>query len=312
MPLDISPLRYARSGIRAKIRWHLNQFCLKRLALLNVTRAKLTVFDAFGSPGDTLLSAIVCRQIKERFPKVRLNLLTPNPDLVMLDPCLESVNEPEGTFCLWHWYLKQVEEKDGLTHVLKATLASIGIDDFGYQARVYLSKEEVASAKARLSGSEKPIVTINVMSREEVKVWPLRNWLLLLERLSRFATIVQLGDAKEPVIEGILRLAGSLSMRESMAVLSLAAVHIGPDSFLMHAANGLNVPSVIIFGGSRTPQNAGYSENENLFTPMECGPCYIHNSQGQKCAYGVKCMELISVDQVESAVMKIWNRLAAK
>jgi ADP-heptose:LPS heptosyltransferase len=90
-----------------------------------------------------------------------------------------------------------------------------------------------------------------------------------------------------------------------MAVLSHARAHVGPDSFLMHAANGLCVPAAIIFGGSRTPDNTGYSGNRNLYVPMTCGPCYIHQSRGQTCGYGVECMDRITVEQVYEAVLEL-------
>ena len=44
------------------------------------------------------------------------------------------------------------------------------------------------------------------------------------------------------------RYAGKLSIRESAAILSHASYFIGPDSLLMHIANGLNIKSTIIFG----------------------------------------------------------------
>ena len=100
-------------------------------------------------------------------------------------------------------------------------------------------------------------------------------------------------------------LAGKLSMRESMAVLAQARLHIGPDSFLMHAANGVGVRSVILFGGSRTVENSGYAENVNLFVPMPCGPCYIHESRSETCAHGIECMQRITVTMVHDAVRRL-------
>jgi ADP-heptose:LPS heptosyltransferase len=116
---------------------------------------------------------------------------------------------------------------------------------------------------------------------------------------------VHLGDAREPVIDGVHRLAGRLRLRESLSVLAHARVHVGGDSFLMHAANGLDVPSVIVFGGSRTPANVGYAANINLFAPMPCGPCWIHRVNGERCGQALACMAVITPAAVVGAVARL-------
>jgi ADP-heptose:LPS heptosyltransferase len=76
----------------------------------------------------------------------------------------------------------------------------------------------------------------------------------------------------------------------------------------MHGANGLDVPSVIIFGGSRPPDMLGYAANINLFEAMPCGPCWLQSSQGQRCDYGIACMDRITPDRVLAAVDELWGR----
>ena len=63
-------------------------------------------------------------------------------------------------------------------------------------------------------------------------------------------SIIQLGDHKEPILKNVTRFAGKHTMRESAALLSQANFFIGPDSLLMHVANGLKIKSIVIFGGS--------------------------------------------------------------
>ena len=272
-------------------------------ALLNFFAAHLTIEDRFGSPGDTLMTANFCREIKERYPRLRINCTTRNPSLLTHDPYIDTLNQPETWLHIPFWYLGLVNAKDAKTNALKPCLDALGITNYNFHARVYLTAEEVEAAKQRLAQQTRPIITINVMSREMVKVWPLENWLILVEHLRRFASVVQLGDNTEPQMEGVLNLGGKLSMRESMAVLTQSSVHIGPDSFLMHAANGVDVPSVIIFGGSRTPALSGYAENVNLYVDIECSPCWLHNSRGDVCPYAVKCMPMITPEMVLAAVM---------
>jgi ADP-heptose:LPS heptosyltransferase len=285
-----------------KIHWHANEFLIQHPAILAHLGISFTVVDAFGSPGDTLLTGTVCRELKKKHPHLKLNCVTPNPSLLELDPNIHSLNGPRTFWFIQFWYLELIHNKDAVTNVLKPVMTKLGIRDYEYRAQVYLSTRELDAARQRLDGLRRPIVTINTTSREKVKTWPLNHWRKTVEHLHGLASVVQLGDNRELEIDGVLRLAGTLTMRESMAVLAQADLHVGPDSFLMHAANGVNVPAIIIYGGSRPPGCLGYADNINLAVQIECGPCWIHDSRGGECPYGVKCMGMITPEMVIEAV----------
>ena len=54
---------------------------------------------------------------------------------------------------------------------------------------------------------------------------------------------------------GVKRFAGKLTMRESAAILAQADLHIGPDSLLMHMANGVDDPCRHPDGGLSPSRN---------------------------------------------------------
>jgi hypothetical protein len=285
---------------------HLSGWLLPRLALAELIGLPLTIWDCFGTPGDTLLAATVARIIRGQFPRLKLNLITPNPDLLRCDPHISELNGRPSVLLLRFWYPGIIHAKDGVTNILAPTLAQVGISDFSYRSRVFLEPREIQRAHDRLGsvGQKRPLVTMNVQSREKVKVWPLHYWEDLVSRLLTHCDVVQLGTEDEPVFPGVVRMAGRLEARESMAILAHARLHIGGVSFLMHAANGLDVPSVVIYGGRETPANSGYADNTNLFVSMPCGPCWIHDSLGEVCLHDVECMLKISVDEVHAACRK--------
>ena len=173
----------------------------------------------------------------------------------------------------------------------------LGIEKYDYKANYYLSEEEKEWAKQESSKFGNPILAICTKSKEPVKNWPETNWLELIQNLKAKFSIIQLGDNKEPTFEGVHRFAGKLSMRESAAILSQANYFIGPDSLLMHIANGLEIPSTIIFGGSRPLGSFGYSDNINLCTTPDCSPCWIHEGYGF-CNHDIVCMSSISCNQL--------------
>ncbi|HYE33192.1 MAG TPA: glycosyltransferase family 9 protein [Methylomirabilota bacterium] len=279
------------------LRSRLNKAVIKRLGLLNAFGARLTIIDQFGSPGDTLMTATVCRNIHERHPRIRINCRTANPSLIEHDPAIETLNAP---LTRWHTsfqYIDLLVHRRGDENALAQTMAGLGMAHYEYKAKVHLTQPELRWAAAQLRDLKRPIITVNTVSKERVKTWPQDYWAKLLEKLKGEGSVVQLGDSREPLFEGVHSFAGKLSLRESMAILSQASLHIGPDSFLMHAANGVDVRSIIIFGGSRTPGNVGYAENINLFVQMPCGPCYLHDSRGQLCPHDIACMSKISVEE---------------
>jgi len=117
---------------------------------------------------------------------------------------------------------------------------------------------------------------------------------------------MQIGDKNEPKFDKILSFSGKCTMRESAALLAHANLFIGPDSLLMHMANGLEIPSVILFGGSRPVQCLGYDRNINLGSSPDCSPCWIHDGF-ETCDHQVRCMDEITQQNVLNAVNSILN-----
>ena len=302
-----SPLMWRHRGLSGKLRWHVNAILTRHPRVLNAFGATLTVVDAYGAPGDTLLTATICRRLRQRYPRLRINCLTPNVDLLQQDPHLNAVGEPESFFSVWSWYPELVARRDARTNVLRETFSRMGLDSdpYEYKCQVYLSDDERRAGRALLKGATRPVLTFHARTGQQVKDWPAESWRAAIAQLRTQFHVVQLGDDREPMIEGVQRLAGRLTFRESMSVLAHARLHVGGDSFLMHAANGLDVPSVIIFGGSRTPSNLGYAGNVNLYVDMPCGPCWIQANHGERCEYEVACMQQISPAQVVAAIEKL-------
>lgn len=302
-----SPLLRSDVSLAGKIRWHLNARLSRRLPLLNATGARLTIVDAYGAPGDTLLTATICRNVHARWPRLRINCVTPNPELLEHDPAIQSLNRPETFFSVWSWYPDLVGRRDGTTHLLRETFdrLSWGGQPYDQRCRVHLTAEEKRRGRERLGATTRPILTFSTQSKEVVKNWPVESWRAALAVLRGRFHLVQLGDASEPEFEGVQRFAGRLSLRESMGVLANAQGYVGGVSFLMHAASGLDVPAVIIYGGRETPANSGYTGNVNLYSAVPCSPCWIHTSRGERCEHGLRCMHEITVAAVVVAVEQV-------
>ena len=286
----------------SKFRWFRNSRLQSLLPPLNKKRKWLTVIDRLGAPGDALITANVIRCIKEQYPGLSINCITPNPELVRLDPHIDAINQPETFYSFDSSYWELIARKEKRENIIAHNLGRIGIDDHEYRARFYLSEEERKWAKQLMGASTKPVIAICTRSKETVKNWPLDHWVELIDSLHPDFSIIQLGDDKEPVLENVIRFAGKHTMRESASLLSQANFFIGPDSLLMHVANGLDIKSIVIFGGSRPTACFGYEENINLATSPQCSPCWIHDGH-ETCGHKIKCMNNINQAQVLDAVV---------
>lgn len=276
----------------SKFRWFRNSRLQSRLPSLNKKRNWLTVIDRLGAPGDALITSNVIRCIKENYPSLKINCITPHPELIRLDPNVELINQPETFYSFDSTYWELIVRKEKSQNIIEHNMLRLGIDKYDYKAAYYLSEEEKDWAKQETNQFDKPILALCTKSKEPVKNWPEANWLELVQNLKVNFSIIQLGDDREPIFEDVNRYAGKLSMRESAALLSNANYFIGSDSLLMHMANGLDIPSTIIFGGSRPVNCFGYSENINLSSAPECSPCWIHEGY-ESCDHDLKCMKEI-------------------
>lgn len=303
------PSNNSRLGlISYSLRKRAERWGLQNLAWLNRLHARFTLRDLYGSPGDTLLAAIVVRQLKERWPGLRVNFITKNPDVVQHDPNIAQINATPGPFGIDFWYYDLQTRRDKHLNLLAPTFSALGLSNAIYRAQVYLTDAERAAAREKLAGLPRPLIAVNTLSAQPVKNWPLEKWRQIIPVLAKRGSLVHVGDSREPALPQVKNLTGTLTKRESMAILGECDLFLGPVTFLMHAANGLNVPSVIIFGGSHTPANSGYAENINIYTELPCSGCWLSGHPGSECPHDLACMTAITPAAVIAAVDEIIAR----
>jgi ADP-heptose:LPS heptosyltransferase len=201
---------------------------------------------------------------------LKINCITPYPELIENIPFIDSINSPETFFSFDSSYYELIVRNDKNENVIAHNLKRLNIDQYSYKSSFYLIQNEISWAENKIKHLSKPLIAISTKSKEEIKNWPTKNWDDLVIKLSKQFSIIHLGDTSEPTIEKVNRFTGKFTMRESAALLSQCKLFIGPDSLLMHIANGLDVKSIIIFGDARPVNCLGYSENINLASSNGC------------------------------------------
>lgn len=251
----------------SKFRWWKNKQLQKKLSYLNSSGKWITVINRLGARGDTLITANVIRCIKEKYKNLKINCITPYQELLENNPFIDSINCPETFYSFDSSYFELLVRNEKNENVVAHNLRRLGIKEYDYKSSFFLSNTETEWAKKKIKDLSKPLISISTRSNEELKNWPVRKWVKMINEISERYKIIHLGDGCEPSLNNVIRYAGNCTMRESAALLSHSQLFIGPDSLLMHVANGLNIKSIIIYGDARPVNCLGYPENINISLP---------------------------------------------
>ncbi|MFH1502352.1 MAG: glycosyltransferase family 9 protein [Candidatus Eisenbacteria bacterium] len=149
--------------------------------------------------------------------------------------------------------------------------------------------------------------------------WPADAYAELAARIAGEldATVVLIGDASErQLLERISEGAGAgtvvaatESLGQSAAVMEKSSVVVGNDSGPLHIAAALRVPVVGIYGPTDESRTAPYGGGHVVLTAdIRCRPCYEFGAAFSCRHETLRCLELVSVNDVFDAVRK---RLAA-
>jgi ADP-heptose:LPS heptosyltransferase len=293
-------------SLKEKVKFKISQNIKLFLPFINLLRLRLTILNAFPGIGDVLLLTSLIESIKKKFSKIRLNVITQNEQLLLNNKHIFSINKKPSFFTFRHWYLEIRQSKNPEKHVLTESLEKLGLSLEIQKPKFFVTEKERKNAENLLHEYKtKPLIAINTVSKELTKDWPPSYWHELIDRLNEKYFIIQLGNQNEIQSEKVVRLAGKLDLRESIAVLAKCNLFIGGVSFLMHAASAVGIRSVIIYGGRETPQNSGYDNNINLYQKIDCGPCWIHEEDGEVCENNLECLTRIKVDTVLESINQI-------
>lgn len=181
--------------------------------------------------------------------------------------------------------------------------------DEGARARV----RAVLSDKGWFDAKRRIAVTFG--SKIPTKKWPAEKWAELLKQLSGEAStkVILLGTAGESeeaerIRSGaphqVVNLTG-LSVAESAAAIQLSTLVIGVDSFGLHMARFLAIPSVGIFGPT-DPKALDWRPNQKpvFLDGLTCRPCTVFHAPRQ-CPKGHHdCMNRLSPESIVETVRR--------
>ena len=149
----------------------------------------------------------------------------------------------------------------------------------------------------------------------ETKRWPEEKYselVRLLTEKSQFQVIL-VGNAAETALcariarkgeRATANLSGRTTLRDLVAIASIASVFVGNDSGAAHVAAVSGCPVVAVFGSSDPSWTAPRGENvRTVYEKLSCSPCFLSD-----CPYELQCLSQIDVEDVYRATIGVSRR----
>lgn len=190
-------------------------------------------------------------------------------------------------------------------HIRSLLSERVGLDKSISRPAIFLNDEEKSKNLLPESGKRWIAIQSTGLAKwTDNKNWGVDRFGKVVRLLKDKVSIVQIGAKGDPSLGADLELQGKLPIRDVFAALRQCKTFVGQVGFLMHAAAAVELPSVIIYGGFEAPWQSGYDQNTNLYSDVECAPCWLET----QCPYNKKCMSVISPEQVAAEATIILDK----
>ncbi|MFW2330869.1 MAG: lipopolysaccharide heptosyltransferase II [Nitrospinota bacterium] len=155
-----------------------------------------------------------------------------------------------------------------------------------------------------LAKSKRPLIGIGFGAAfGSAKIWPMKKYKELIEKLSEFSQVILFGAKNEEQLaltltsmlnSPVTSLVGKTSILELSYMLEKLDLYISNDTGGLHLASILKSNTIAIFGPTNREETMPRGANSRaVYHQVDCAPCYK-----RICPIDHKCMEQILVDDV--------------
>jgi heptosyltransferase-3 len=202
-------------------------------------------------------------------------------------------------------------------------LRKIGINTDDTIPKLFISPKDQTAAEDILESHgllpPENWVTINPFSRWKYKEWSNAKWVEVINQVWKAhrirAVLIGSQDERAGCDEIVARcdgravnLAGTTSLSELAAVISMSSLHVGVDSAAPHIAAAVGTPTVTIHGPTDWRAWRIADARHKIVSPeMGCVPCNMVGCNGSGRSI---CMEDLEVAHVAAAALDILKDIA--
>jgi ADP-heptose:LPS heptosyltransferase/predicted SAM-dependent methyltransferase len=189
------------------------------------------------------------------------------------------------------------------------------------KSKFYPTDDEKAWAKKEKASFGGGFTVLFALAGSSVhKVWPHMDGFIARVLLwNKEARVVLVGDELSTLLESgwehetrVIRKSGKYSIRETLALLDVVDMVVGPETGVLNAAGHLPVPKIVFMSHSGSDQLTKHWTNVKALTPKNtaCYPCHRMHYTFERCnrddATGTaKCQADISLDEAWTAFKEL-------
>lgn len=252
-----------------------------------------------GALGDNILLTVLLPALKRKYPDHKIVVETPIPELFLNNPHVDWITgkhlKTTGKFIKPKY---RVTGKAGAPFISQIQ-GYIGSGDYALP-ELYLTAGEINRARAEFDFTYIAIApTGKTKFSANRNIWGMGNFQSVRDHYPDIK-FVQIGLPSEPLLERVIDARGR-SLRETAAILKNSIFFLGHQGGFMHLNKAVRKSSVLIFGGYIRPDIVGYRDDINLYSEVDCSPCYTSEKKQTDCP-SMKCMKMITVEAVIAAV----------
>jgi ADP-heptose:LPS heptosyltransferase len=265
-----------------------------------------------GELGDVLMSLAVVRGIRLRNPTAKITFITNYHELLHGHPLIDRVMSPETAvqFQLQPVISLRYEVFVPLRlHVIDYLAGCVGLREIEHSIPLPDFTSELGTLQNQITGP-RPWIVVSRHAGPFTpnKDWPDERWTVLIPRLARNGTVIELGTAPPgpKLATSHIDLRTQTNLRQYCGLISLADLVISPITSAVHVAAAYGVPSLSIMGGYESPANTAYPLHTPLYRALSCSPCWLRTP----CPFDRECLRQISVDEVAETAAEILAKRA--
>ncbi|MCH7731448.1 MAG: lipopolysaccharide heptosyltransferase II [Candidatus Marinimicrobia bacterium] len=193
-------------------------------------------------------------------------------------------------FLLFYLHINQFSNTYNISDNYLKSVNRIIQGDSLSQPQIHLTRNEKKRALKFINSysSQKEYITIIPGAAWRTKRWLLNYYIKLVQSLNQNFDIVILGGENDTIcdeiaqkVPGAINLKGKTDLRTAMAIMSNAKLAIGSDTGLIHGAEAVGTPVVLITGPTSHETGAHVRLDRSVETGIDlwCKPCSKNGSR---------------------------------
>jgi len=288
----------------------------KFLDLDAASKARSIYIRVPGGYGDNLMATAVVAGLHRQYPNLRIFIQTKRMDIFTNNPHIAQCYNTrtllkknrslyERACVIGYPCYSKLRAEQKRKHYIDYMYdcLPLPVTKRCYHPEIYLTQKEKNYKWQLFQSMRRPMVAISpyggFTSKIPNKFYPLDKWKEIIRLLDTEAVnIIQLGRKKEGPVIRPAQDWRNIGYRRSAAVLLHCDALITHPSGFMHLATALSVPCLTLFAGVEDPHIAGYDANPNLFTHLDCSPCWL-----ERPCENPKCKMLLSPQSIVEATL---------